>query len=177
MASKNGLFHAGLNYYLNRSEYSASISVTAATQNHEPRFKDPARTVWRRPIKQHSNKICVGASFQKGRTSSTALQARAIVDTGAQGICLRQSICKALKLPRIGRAMSYGANAGAEVDIYQGHLSLFMGAVSFGPVHIVGLTMPSSTDALIGWPIISQAVLTVDRGRGFIFDFTPNKGG
>lgn len=124
-------------------------------------------------IKDGVHKIGLIASFFNNGLGKSLKKkdVRAIIDTGAQSICLRDTQCQKLGLKKFGEVSTMGANSRGAANLYKGNLSLFQGKAIFKNVTVVGLPLPSNVDALIGWPVFKFMVLHLDEGQKWYVSF------
>ena len=98
----------------------------------------------------------------------------AIIDTGAQSVCVKKGVAEKLGYKKIGQSRIGGATGSETVGVYVGSFivcfddptkNLYLTNVVFFEA-----SLPGNTDMLIGQPIIKRFQLEVFEGfKGFAF--------
>ena len=91
---------------------------------------------------------------------------KAIFDTGAQSVCVRQHYADKMGWKQIGESVIGGAVGHQMVPIYRGNLSLTFdnGHLKLSQVVAWGAPLPGEIDVLIGQPVIKRFVFEVAKG-------------
>ena len=162
--------HLGLGIY-------ADVPDDHEAVKHTPKvfLASDTRRVYTWHIYNGERSANLKAKFFKKGAGSKADSVNAIFDSGAQSVCLKESICEKLGLVSVGEANVSGATGSDKSKIYKCSVKLECALIDNNPdemrqdlyfkdVFVWGITLPGHTDALIGWPIIKSGEFSIDHG-------------
>ena len=91
---------------------------------------------------------------------------RAIFDTGAMSVCVKEGIAKEFEWQKTGETVVSGAVGSSKADIYVGGLTLTFDEgeqLNLYGVPMIEAPLPGDVDFLLGQPIIKRFVFTVNN--------------
>lgn len=106
--------------------------------------------------------------------SKENVEVTAVLDTGAESLCVKKGLPKALNWIKVGTTVVSGANSKADVDIWRG--AMYFGNIEMESkvVRVSGFflesDLPGNLSMLIGRPVLAKANLVISKGFvGFKF--------